>query len=74
MAGDGSLGVLRARANLPKSLRPQVIAASSMNLNSILRWVFAGLVLSLTGIALFVTTQAVLAQPLDHATATISLF
>ena len=45
-----------------------------MNLNNILRWVFAGLILALTGIALFVTTQAVLAQSTDHAMATISLF
>jgi hypothetical protein len=45
-----------------------------MNPKSLLRWIFAGLVLALTGIALFVTTQAVLAQPLDHATAYISLF
>jgi hypothetical protein len=45
-----------------------------MKLKSVLRFVFNGLVLALTAITIFVTTQAVLAQPPENATAYLRLF
>jgi len=45
-----------------------------MMLKFILRMVLASLVASLAAIAIFVATQSALAQPVEHATAHLSLF
>ena len=45
-----------------------------MHLKNILRLIFGSVILALTALVLFVTTQAVLAQPPEHAMAYMSLF